>query len=235
MILLVRPDHNEADEKALSAVGLETLTRPVLQVIQPADPTEAQKLAKRMTRGGTLFLTSPRTWKLWSALVPGIDALLDAGLAKGLQIWTVGARTASSVPTRAKKAVHTGSGVSAADLLTELDGVPAGTALLPQSALARPTLAWGLGLRGWQVHTAEVYSMVPVDDPDLPEASEIDAVVLRSPSAVRALSDHLTPGCVPVFTVGPTTTEAARELGWDPRVVEETAPEAVAAAVRAGL
>lgn len=235
MILLVRPDHNEADEKALADVGLATLTRPVLQVIQPADPAPARTLATRMSNGGTLFLTSPRTWALWSALVPGIDGLLDRGLARGLEIWTVGARTAASVPARARTAVHTGSGVSAADLLVELESLPPGTALLPQSALARPTLAWGLGLRGWRVHTAEVYSVAPVPDPDLPATSVIDAVVLRSPSAVRALSDHLPPGSVPVFTVGPTTTATARELGWSPRVINSTSPSLVAEAVRAGL
>lgn len=233
MILLVRPDHNEADEKALRAAGFQTLIRPILQVLLPADPTPAKKLAAKMAKGGTLFLTSPRTWGLWEKSVPELGKALSAGLNKGLQIWTVGARTAASLPPSAKKIVHTGAGISAADLLAELANQPAGTALLPQSALARPTLAWGLGLRGWQVHTAEVYSLVPISNPELPEESEIDGVILRSPSAVKALSEHLTPGAVKAFTVGPTTTEAALELGWNPVVVENTSPEAVAKAVGA--
>ena len=232
-ILLVRPDRNTTDEKALATVGIDSITVPLLQMVQPADTGDATGLAVRMSRGGVLFLTSPRTWQAWANLVPDLEAHLARGIAAGLEIWTVGARTAASLPPVAAKVTRTGSGVSAADLLEEIGNLPPGVALLPQSALARPTLAMGLGLRGWQVRTAGVYSMVPVPDPALPDPGEVDGVLLRSPSAVRALTEHWAAGTVQVFAVGPSTTAEAEHLGWQPVTITRTAPDHVAEAIRA--
>ena len=48
-ILLVRPDRNATDEKALAKVGIDSVTVPLLQMVQPTDTGDATGLAELMS------------------------------------------------------------------------------------------------------------------------------------------------------------------------------------------
>lgn len=112
--------------------------------------------------------------------------------------------------------------------------------LLPQSAIAAPTLADGLRAAGWDVDVVPAYTTLPVPaltGEDAARLTTADALVLASPSAVRALRG-LAPDLVApaVVCLGPTTAAAARSAGLVVTAVAERAtPDAVVDATRAAL
>lgn len=218
-VLLVRPDHNEADAAALAAAGFDVVTEPWLEIRPAADAAPARALAERLDHADErtwLAVTSPRTWPSWEALVPDLGARLAVAETAGLRVAAVGPASARTVPAATEVAVPQTH--DAEHLAALLAREPGGTLLLPASAIARPTLPGHLAGLGWRVHQAAVYETVPVAarpvHADAVAAGEIDAVVLRSPSAARALALFAAvPRDMMVVAVGPTTAAAASTLG----------------------
>jgi uroporphyrinogen-III synthase len=253
---------NARDSAALAAVGLEPVVDPYLQVSPVADPEPARRLAARLPVAGWLVLSSARTIPAWEALV-GADALGEALVAAGrvgLTVAAVGPVTAASLPEGIPVdliAHRPHAQALLADLLA-VQPTPS-RALLPGSAAARPTLADGLRAAGWQVEAAAVYDTQPVTATPATAAAVaagrsagsagsadslgsvgsqgIDAVLLRSPSAVAAVARYaVRPGSgLVVATVGPTTTAAARARGWRPLSFPDPDPERVAERLAAAL
>ena len=240
-VLLVRPDGNEADAIALAAQGVPTLIDEYLAVVPAADNSAAAQLLDDLSVAGAddwLVLTSPRAMGAWAALV-GADALsraLASARTRGVRVAAVGSSTASSVDSAVELVGQSGvEGLVAA--LTEM---PAGTALVPASGIARPELTSGLAAAGWNVRTAVVYETVPVSE--RPSSSgalsggNLMGVVLRSPSAVDAVARWATiPRGVRVFAIGPTTSAAARSQGWDVIGLPVVGSDALARAVGSAL
>lgn len=192
--------------------------------------------------GGTgsatwVVVTSPRTWEMWQRTINELDSLLAEGLAHGLKIATVGARTASSLPEFARECIVTPPGISAEDLLAFLlehgEGTSRPTVLLPHSARARRLLPDGLQQAGWHVLEAAIYDTVPIPGVRLPDLTKLGGVLLRSPSAASALASLAPelPSELTVFAVGPITAARCRELGWRPVEIDSTNPDAIATAV----
>lgn len=184
-----------------------------------------------------LVVTSPRTWKMWQRTINELDSLLAEGLAHGLQLATVGARTASSLPDFARERIVTPPGISAehllAFLLEHVEGTSRPTVLLPHSARARRLLPDGLRQAGWHVLEAAIYDTVPIPGVRLPDLTRLGGVLLRSPSAASALASLVPslPSELTVFAVGPITAARCRELGWRPVEIDSTNPDAIATAV----
>ena len=87
-LLLIRPDHNEADAGALAEVGIASVTEPLLQIVPVADSGPARALAHRLSEADSLtwlVVTSPRTWKWWQIAVTELDSVLTEALARGLK------------------------------------------------------------------------------------------------------------------------------------------------------
>lgn len=124
-------------------------------------------------------------------------------------------------------------------LLAAFPAVPAGggRVLLAQAAAARPVLREGLAAAGWSVHAVEAYRTVhPTLDPALVEqARAADVITFTSASTVRGYVAATGPDAVPavVASIGPITSDAARELGLvvDVEADEHTIPGLVAALV----
>jgi uroporphyrinogen-III synthase len=77
---------------------------------------------------------------------------------------------------------------------------------------------------GHVVRRVAVYATLPTptSGSELPPLTGLDAVVLGSPSALEGLTNQrAVPSGLPVITLGPTTSAAARAAGLDP-VVEAT-------------
>jgi uroporphyrinogen-III synthase len=93
-----------------------------------------------------------------------------------------------------------------------------GRVLLVQGDRARPTLAGGLRALGWSVDAPIAYRTLPasVDPGLLARVEEADALTFASGSAARAYIDAV--GAPPrrpaVVSIGPVTTEVARQLGF---------------------
>jgi uroporphyrinogen-III synthase len=102
-----------------------------------------------------------------------------------------------------------------------------GSVLLPQSAIAEPTLAEGLAARGLDVTTVAAYDTIAVDwDDDVRRQWGIGAfaaVLLTSASVARAVAGQ---GVVPEQTIiaciGQSTASGARAAGLPVQVVAES-------------
>ena len=240
-VLLVRPDGNDTDAAALVAAGIPALVDPYL-VVSPASEKApgAQLLVDIEAAGGGdwLVLTSPRALDAWGALV-GSDALTQAvagARARGLRVAAVGTSTATVVDPPAELV-----GTSGADALMDdlMDLLP-GRALFPHGRLTRPALSDALTAAGWSVASAVVYDTTPVTERPASagalSSGNVAAVLLRSPSAVAAVAKWASvPATVRVITVGPSTTEAALERGWDVVSLPVSDPTKIADAVRTTL
>lgn len=220
-VLLVRPDGNEADAAALARAGVPTLVDPYLTVTPVDDPRPATELLERLVavrpdESGWLVLTSPRTVAAWAALV-GPAALRDGLLqarAAGLRIAAVGPASAATLPAGVTADLVGGS--TSRRLAEQLVRTGSGTAFVPGSVIARPDLPQTLTAAGWRVGTLAVYDTVPVTQrpasADLVEQSQVAGVVLRSPSARRALAVHASvPPQLLLLAVGASTAAACRE------------------------
>lgn len=223
-ILLVRPDGNSKDAEALAAAGWPTIVDPYLTTAPTPDSAPARRLLdhiEALTPSSPttwLVLTSPRTVRHWSRHVGSrhLDVALARAVDNGLRIAVAGEATADSLPPRvpAELVAHA---PGAEALLQDLLRTGPAHALIPGSTISRPTLRAGLGGAGWTVDDVGVYQTAVVDrrphSADLLDAGEIHAVVLRSPSAARAVASFASAPVV-ALAVGPTTTAACTELGW---------------------
>lgn len=217
-VLLIRPDRNEDDEKALETAGFKVTVEPWLEVRPVNDAAPALALAKTCSEcglGDWLIVTSPRTWEAWRTLVGDrLNSLVRQACDRGMRIAVTGETTAASLPF---DDVFVAQEASASGLLDELSNHEPGVALLPASALAHGRLRAGLADRGWTVHEAAVYDTVIVEkrpaSADGLAAGYFDVVVVRSPSAVDALVRYCPDGIVArVIAIGPTTSKAASRL-----------------------
>ena len=220
-VLLVRPDGNDTDAAALVAAGIPVLVDPYLVVSPASDEVPGQQLLVDLEASGGgdwLVLTSPRAIAAWNALV-GSDALTQAvagARARGLRVAAVGTSTASTIDPPAELV-----GTSGADaLVDDLTALPPGRALFPHGRLTRPALPDALTTAGWTVASAVVYDTVPVTERPASagavSSGNVAAVLLRSPSAVAAVARWAdVPAGVRIVAVGPSTTAAAHERGWD--------------------
>jgi len=254
-VLLVRATGGEdRDAEALRALGLDVVEDPYL-VVTPCDDgtatARAQRVLEALAREADLFLlTSRAAVRALDALV-GRDALLAAveeGRSRGLGGAAVGPSTALALRELGlddvlEPAIATSRGLLAAlRARSTADGGRAGRAVLPCGAQAMKGLGAGLVADGWQVEEIVVY--VTEDVPGTPEsaadlrAGGIPALVLRSPTAVRAVARHvptLPEGTVPVCG-GPTTAAAVAETwGVAHAVSDGPTADAVARTVGAVL
>jgi uroporphyrinogen decarboxylase len=212
-----------------------------------------------------LLLTSRAAVRALDALV-GRDALqaaVAAGVARGLWGAAVGPVTADALRELGVADVLEPEVATSRGLLAALRGRTAAAnalpdaadgaaedgaahrglrAVLPCGARAMKGLGAGLTDDGWRVdevvvYTTEEVAAAPASVADL-RAGHIAAVVLRSPTAVRALARHVPelPDAVVTICGGPTTLAAA-EAAWGGGCVVSDAPtaEAVARTVAAVL
>jgi hydroxymethylbilane synthase len=222
-VLLVRSEGTETEADELGINGFTVLSEPYVQI---TPDTGDQPLALLDQLGELadgkrwLVVTSPMTLPSWESAV-GREPLLAAmrqAIESGWRAAAVGARSAATLEEMGWPEVATPPGSSAADLVELLAAEAAGLALFPRSAKALRTLPDGLRELGWQVNEGAVYDTTTVASPpltaELVKAGAIDAVVLRSPSAVRALLEFANPSPnVLIVCGGQSTAEAARQLG----------------------
>jgi uroporphyrinogen-III synthase len=261
-VLLVRAAGGEdRDAEALGALGIRVVEDPYL-VVAPCDDPDAMARATAVLEqlradADLLLLTSRAAVRALDVLVgrEALVAAVRAGVARGLRGAAVGPSTAATLRELGladvlEPEVATSRGLLAAlRARVELEGAAPGRAVLPCGAQAMKGLGGGLEEDGWRVDELVVYTTdevghVPPSVADL-AAGRIPVVVLRSPTAVRAVARHvpsLPAGTVPVCG-GPTTAAAVAEAwsaargGAATRAVVSDAPtaEAVARTVAAVL
>lgn len=228
-VLLIRSEGNDTDAQALSDFGIAAITEPFVRIAPLRDGPDAAQLLTSLrdcaddpsaAQSTWLVATSPMTVPSWLAAVDGADlsAAVAAAAAAGVRAAATGQRTASTLRDLGFPSVRVPADSSARGLVDDLATLPPGNALFPRGNLALRTLPDGLRDLGWQVDEGVVYETTTVPDrpasASLIEGGEVSAVILRSPSAVRALVAHATvPATVPIVCAGRTTADAARAAG----------------------
>jgi hydroxymethylbilane synthase len=255
-VLLIRSEGNENDAASLARHGVGVVSDPYVQIV-PATDGEAARLLEALLRVSAapsdgaddaavddvaaqpiwVVATSPMTVPSWIAAV-GEDELRAAvahAVSQGVRAAATGERTAASLRDLGFDEVLVPDVASAQGLVDLLAPLGAAHALFPRGNLALRTLPDGLTAQGWQVQEGIVY--VTSEAPSAPASVElirrggVAAIVLRSPSAVRALLSFITPpDGMPIICAGQTTARAARDLGL---VVTSVAPSPSSADVAA--
>jgi len=241
-VLLIRAHGNEEDAQALADIGVRSLIDPYLQISAADDAEQAKTLLSLLTSSPDplwLIATSTNAIDYWAQLIG--EELLRQSIVyrKNLQFAAIGERTSDTlrqygarqilVPTEA-------TSLALANLL--ISEHPRGYALIPGGNLAMKDLPTSLSTVGWHPTSAVVYTtktvmQVPVSA-QLLRDQEIAAVLLRSPSAVRALTHFVSSPKIPLVCAGETTaraveaqglTVAAISSGPTPRAVADTLRE----------
>ncbi len=255
-VLLIRSEGNENDAASLASHGLGVVSDPYVQ-ISPVSGGDASRLVALLAGGDGSWLvaTSPMTVPSLIAALgeEPLRAAVAQGMAMGLRAAATGQRTADSllalgfdevvVPQQSSAQglvdALTGGGDSASTADVPLPDVSAGPgrprAIFPRGNLALRTLPEGLRAKGWEVEEEVVYVTASVDAPpisvELIRRREVAAIVLRSPSAVRALVSFIRPGeGLPIICAGETTAAAAREAGLVVTAVSSSPSSAAVAA-----
>lgn len=229
-VLLIRSEGNDSDAESLTAHGIASISEPYVRISPLGTQEDGRALVALLdacaadpgTAAGTwLVATSPMTVPSW--LVAAADTDLAGAVrraaAAGVRAAATGARTAATLRDLGFPDVLVPSDESSAKgLVAALADEGPARAVFPRGNLALRTLPDGLRDLGWQVEEGVVYETATVEErpasATMVAGGEVAAVVVRSPSAVRALVHHVTvPPTVPVVCAGRTTAVAAQEAG----------------------
>jgi len=172
-------------------------------------------------------------WILFSSQA-GVDCTLECrGLRPDppdLSLGSVGPATSQALRRRGlavRLEAPSANGDSLAKAFLALDLVPMNTpVLLPTARGGRPELRQALSRAGFPLTVVETHESRPLPGPPPPPGV---AILLSSPSAVRALGDRVNdPARQAIWAIGPTTANAARRAGFPVvRVLPEPTPKAL--------
>ena len=250
-VLLIRSEGNESDAESLDEYGIASITEPYVRITPVLDGTDPASLVELLRASAAdpdlagrtwLVATSPMTVPSWLTAAGGAglsDAVAEAAAA-GVRAAATGERTAATLRDLGFGDVRVPPEASARGLVTDLADVAPGRALFPRGNLALRTLPDGLRALGWEVDEGVVYRTASVAErpasAEMIEQGEVSAVVVRSPSAVRALVAHArVPASVPVVCAGRTTADAATDAGLAVAAVAASPSSADVARAVAGL
>lgn len=224
---------HQADEfdALIRARGAVPVSYPCIAV-EPPDDTNALDSALRQLIDGAydwLVLTSANTV---ISLKQRIDSLsLDLLKAQPFRVAVVGTSTADAATSQLGLSVDLVPDEFVAESLANaLLNVGGGKIFLPESAIARPTLAEALRDGGANVHVVKAYETVCGSGGDDLRENEIDVVTFTSSSTVtyffeRLAADGLTQpdlGSVRYACIGPKTATTAHEYGLLDVIVPDT-------------
>ena len=228
-VLLIRSEGNQPDAESLNDYGIASISEPFVLITPALISTDATALVAslrecaadpHLAKRTWLVATSPMTVPSWLTAAGAMDlstAVVEAAAA-GVRAAATGARTASTLRDLGFSDVRVPKEASAQGLIDSLSTVTPGRALFPRGDLSLRTLPDGLRGLGWDVNEGVVYQTTTIAErpvsAELIEQGLISAIVVRSPSTVRALLTHArVPDSVPVVCAGRTTANAALDAG----------------------
>jgi uroporphyrinogen III methyltransferase/synthase len=227
-VLVTRqPEQAAGWSEALTREGATVVEVPLIETVAPEDPGPLADAVAGLAEYDWVAFTSA------NAVRAVADRWGSEPLPARLRVATVGPATSRAVSEAfpgAEVSVTPAADARAEGLVAAFANEPirGRRVLLPQSALARDTLAVGLVGLGARVEVVTAYRTVtPPSAPARIAAAldaRVDVVALASPSAVEGFVAACPPGGPrpPVIAIGPVTEKAAREAGLR---VAATAPE----------
>jgi uroporphyrinogen III methyltransferase/synthase len=211
----------------LRSLGADVVELPAIRIVPRLDTDEVRDAIESLHSYALVCLTSPN----------GVRLLFEAMAAQGRDaralanatIAAIGPGTAAALAEHGLIADIVPERFVAEGLLEALAGVDVAErpVLVARAAEARDVLPESLHERGAHVDVVALYETVAEDpDPEALEAArEADYVTFTSSSTVRnllaAVGDDGLPRDARVVSIGPITSEAAREAGLEVHVEAE--------------
>jgi len=226
-IVITRAMHQAGEfERLLQSRGAAPLHYPCIAIAPPEDASLLDSALLQAAQGNFDWLVLTSTNSVF-ALAQRLEILkISTDDLKNLSLATVGPATAEATRNLLKlETAVIPEEYSAEALVYALRPRSGMRVLLPQADLARPTMMEGLIAAGATVTTVIAYRTVQgrggIDLPARLAGKQIDAITFTSPSTVRNFLERLRAEGgdldklrdVIVACIGPTTAEAARELG----------------------
>lgn len=247
-VLLVRPVGSDRDAAVLAARGVTAESDAYLTVAPRRDEGAAgvvdEVLDLIADDSDWLIVTSQAAPQALASITTRerLAAAIESGVRRGLRSAAVGPAAAASLTDYGATDVVVPAQQDAEGLLAELLLEQPATAVLPVGNQARTTIPDGLRANGWTVDARVVYVTAPVaarpTTADRLAAGEFAVVVLRSPSAARAVGEFAPalPAGLTAVCGGRLTATAARSLDFARIVVSDhPSAEAIADAVESAL
>jgi uroporphyrinogen-III synthase len=223
--ILITRSRAQADEfaSALIAEGALPVFLPVIEIVPPDDFSDFDRALKKLDVYDWIVFTS----------VHGVGAFFNRLDYLGLQkipahtrVIAIGSKTAQVLNGHGITPDHIPDEYVAEKILSGInEGIAGKLFLLPQSDLARKTLAHEIRVAGGVVDEVIAYRTVAAQpDPSALEAlrAGVDIITFTSPSTVKNFVDivrenELDPSNLPghpLFAcIGPVTQKAAQEIG----------------------
>jgi uroporphyrinogen III methyltransferase/synthase len=205
----------------LTRLGAAVVETPAIR-IQPRPVTgELAQAAREIGTFDLVCLTSPNGAALLMDAVEAVGG--DARSFAGVDVAAIGPGTAADLAGRGIRADIVAEVSTAEGLLEALAGIDVAGArvLVARAAEARDALPDGLAERGADVFVVAVYDTVaePLGDEQLAALEVADYVTFTSSSTVRFLMEALGGRALPngarVVSIGPITSQTAREHGLE--------------------
>ncbi len=236
-ILLIRGGSEQRDELALQKMGIEFVSEPFTHISAGSSKDAAHLLNAVQIPHSWLIAISRNAIGFWDTLLnpPTLQEAIRSNHT--LNFAAIGEGSKSSLLTLGANRVQSGEESDSQGLLKYLSGKEPSTAIIPGGNLAHSILPEGLEKAGWKVITGVVYLNEPVKE--VPKvvaeirAGKFSLIVVRSPSAVRALN-QFSPHCeTPLLCGGKLTLAQAKELKLPIATYsDDPSPEAIATLVK---
>jgi uroporphyrinogen III methyltransferase/synthase len=212
----------------LRILGAEVVEAPAIRIAPRPHAGEVRAVAEAIGEYALVILTSPNG----AALL--MDALETAGrdarALAGATVAAIGPGTAAELVRRGIRADVVPERSVAEGLIEALADTPVAgrRVLVARAAEARDLLPQALGDRGAEVDVVALYDTVPeaLGDAELEGVARAEYVTFTSSSTVRFLAQALDgrvalPASARVVSIGPVTSQTAREQGLEVHVEAE--------------
>ncbi len=236
-ILITRP-REQADEFArlLEEVGAEPLIVPTIRIMPPDDWMPLDTAIRRLETYDWVVFTSANGVRFFSERLSasGRDARAFASESRILAIGPATARALADILRIRADAIpekYVAEGILEMLSGEELSGK---RFLIPRAIVAREILPAKLAERGAEVDLVPAYQTLPADAADVERLrsdireGRVEMVTFTSSSTVRSFAElpgedflRETMDRVAVASIGPITSETAREMGLPPHVEAE--------------
>jgi len=212
----------------LARLGAEVVEVPAIRIVPCPDGMRAAAAIVARRECDVVCLTSPNGAELLMDALAAQD--LDARVLAGMVVAAIGPGTAAALRARGVRADVVPARSIAESLAAELidRGVAGQRVLVARASEARDLLPRELERAGASVSVATLYETVRerLGPEQLAELARADYVTFTSSSTVRFLIEALGeaerfPARARVVSIGPVTSEAARDLGLEVAVEAE--------------
>ena len=212
--------------RALTALGADVVELPAIRIVPRLDSAEVRQAVDAIHTYALVCLTSPNGVRLLFEALAGAGR--DARALANATVAAIGPGTAAALRDHGVIADVVPERSVAEALVESLAGVDVfeRPVLVARAAEARDVLPDALRDRGAEVDVVALYETVAedLDEAALDAAAEADYVTFTSSSTVRnlvaAAGDRL-PARARIVSIGPVTSETAREAGLSVHVEAE--------------